>query len=366
MTPFRRGHIFWLRVPSSNGGRVQRSTSTTDAQLARRMAAMIEVLADRRDWTILDALATGKLEVARVWDAYSRNTLDALRADLDDLDLEPMVERWHEELASKGLRSADRYVTHVRELIPEGERFPRSRFTRRTVSEHLAQLEVTGSTKNRHRASLSVFARWLVEREVLETNVVRDVRAARPNPGRMRYLERDEIPRVVAQLPERYRALVSLLYASGMELSAALRTRRRDVDLTRGTVHAHGSKTAWRNRVVRVEAWALPALSAACATCEPSGLIFAGLSEYATLAAHTRALEALELEHATLHDARHTYAVNALRDGMSPQVVAHQLGHRDAYLTLTLYGRFIVRDSDYALRREDAVKERKRARRGGL
>jgi hypothetical protein len=43
----------------------------------------------------------------------------------------------------------------------------------------------------------------------------------------------------------------------------------------------------------------------------------------------------------------HTYAVNALRNGLSATVVAHQLGHRDANLIWTRYGRFVPNATDY-------------------
>jgi integrase len=48
-----------------------------------------------------------------------------------------------------------------------------------------------------------------------------------------------------------------------------------------------------------------------------------------------------------MHDARHTYAVNALRAGYRPEVVAHQLGHRDTTLVWKVYGRYIPKAEDY-------------------
>ena len=47
------------------------------------------------------------------------------------------------------------------------------------------------------------------------------------------------------------------------------------------------------------------------------------------------------------HDWRHTYAVQALRDGESPQVVAHQLGHKTAATVHAVYGRYVPIASDY-------------------
>jgi integrase len=63
---------------------------------------------------------------------------------------------------------------------------------------------------------------------------------------------------------------------------------------------------------------------------------------------HKRISAKLKIPVTTLHDWRHTYAVNSLRDGMKPTTVARQLGHRDASLVHRVYGRFIVDARDYA------------------
>jgi integrase len=113
------------------------------------------------------------------------------------------------------------------------------------------------------------------------------------------------------------------------------------------TVHLHGGKTAWRDRVVRIVAeWALPAIAEHIRLLAPSAPVFL-LDQHAALDAHHDACTALKIEKCTLHDWRHTFAVQALRDGLSPTVVASQLGHANAYLTFTTYGRFVVTDSDF-------------------
>jgi integrase len=46
---------------------------------------------------------------------------------------------------------------------------------------------------------------------------------------------------------------------------------------------------------------------------------------------------------------RHTYAVNGLRKGYKPTVIARQLGHKDASMIDRVYGRFIPDESDYVV-----------------
>lgn len=117
--------------------------------------------------------------------------------------------------------------------------------------------------------------------------------------------------------------------------------------IARSSVRCHGHKTAWRNRTIKItEAWTLPYIRAALEGLEPSETVF-HIGRTGAIRAHHRAVKALGLKHSTLHDWRHTYAVNALRRGEKATVVAHQLGHSNAYLVWTRYGKFVPNASDY-------------------
>jgi len=63
---------------------------------------------------------------------------------------------------------SERYLAQLRALMPEGQPFPRSRFTRKEITEALSKLPITGSTARRYHASWSSFAKYLVENEVIE------------------------------------------------------------------------------------------------------------------------------------------------------------------------------------------------------
>ncbi len=359
MSPYRHGNCWWLRVPhrgerSNDGQRfvvrwARISTKTKHRATAVQMAEMLSGLRSRRVWEVLDAIAARLISLGEVFDAYREDAqLTDVRASLDEVDLEPLVSEWHKDQTARRTASADKYARQIRLLIPAGQRFSRARFTRRTISEHLAGLAVSGSTKNRHRAALSGFAKFLVEREVLEHNPVRDVAASKPNRARMRYLERRVAQSLVASLAQPYRALEALMAGTGMEWQAIAALVDRDVDLAAGTVHAHGAKNEWRERVVRItEPWVLPHIAEHMSTVLPGARVFAGVTEKRAIAAHHEACRILGIEHCTLHDWRHTFAVQALRDGLSPSTVARQLGHHNAHLTFTTYGRFVPDERDY-------------------
>jgi integrase len=116
---------------------------------------------------------------------------------------------------------------------------------------------------------------------------------------------------------------------------------------------AQGSKTPWRTRTTRIvpeNAWCVPYIRPALAGRIGNAPLFPGMTERAALRVHHDAVEALTLNESTLHDWRHTHAVQLLRDGYTAQVAAYQLGHRDSYQVLTRYGRHTPTELDYTPR----------------
>lgn len=317
------------------------STGATVRAVADDVERMVKRMKGRRELKALEAVFDDRLTLAQVYDADVAGTLEQLLRELNDADLDPLVTEW-------AARANAKYVAQVRSLIVAGERFPASAFRRKRVSEFLAGLDCSGPTKNRYRAALSVFAKWLVEREVLETNPVRDVAMYKEHDPRMVWMPWEQAVRVANAAPAPFSTLFTVMAATGMELSAALAVTRQDVDLEARTIAAHGSKTSWRNRVVRFEEFALLALRAQCRNLVGFTRLFDVDGDEA-LDVFKAAQAAVGVAGHRLHDLRHTYAVNALKKGYRPQVVAAQLGHKDATMVTKVYGRFVPDASDYAV-----------------
>lgn len=362
LTPFRAaGRKVWktrITLPSGETGIF--SCGTDDLVTARQVANVITTLKRRRQWAPLEAVMERGITLSALFDPYEANELDKLLNQLSDPDLSVLIDEW---------RTNETYRMQVRRMIPKGERYPASRFTRKSVSEFLAALaphrqsdnaparQMSGSTKNRYRAALSVFARWLLEREVIQFNPVRDVRAAKPNPPRMIWLTREQAKDLIAALPPEHAAMEALMAATGMELQAVKRLRRRDVSLDLRTVAAHGTKTVWRNRVVvATELWAWATVEQHVKLLPAEAFCFTVRGD-TLLKVHQRVSESLGLPETTLHDWRHSYAVWSLKDGLSPTAVARQLGHRDTNLLHTVYGRFIPDAADYLPRKPTGFAE---------
>jgi integrase len=348
--PYRRGLTFWVRLVGSNGGAVRISCGTRDGSVARQMGSMLERLAARNEYDVIDRVRDRRLDFVTLWAAYcAEPSLVALRQSFADTDLSPLVDEWQRALMARGTASAERYARQVRELIPDDRPFPRSHFIRRAIAEHLAGLGVSGSTQNRHRAALRQFGRWLLERDVIEHNPVADVAGARENPGRLIFHTTTEQQAIIRALPQPFKALEAIMAACGAEWQAVIRLRRRDVDLGAQSIELHGSKTSWRNRTAMLtESWTLPAISEYIRDFLPNAMLFERIEDKRAHAAHRAACTAAQVAVSHLHDWRHSYAVTLRRRGVSDVLIARQLGHSNTVLVATRYGRFSPDATDFA------------------
>lgn len=351
MKPYREpGRSTWkVRLYLPDGRRRTCTLGTDSKPTALAMVRFVEQLRSDRRWDLLGAIAEGMVTLPFVYD--HRQQLEKVVATLDDLDVAPYVAQWHagKLKAKKGAGSADRYLKQVRRLIPVGKPFPRSRFTRKTIDEHLTGLAVEDPTRNRHRAAFMSFAKYLVRRDVLASNIVRDIEGWSEGDGRIQHYERADAQKLIAALPQPFQAIEALMVGAGLEWQAIERLRVADVTLSATpTVYARGGKSRWRNRLCRiVEPWTVPYIRPALAGKLPSALVFDGADNRRALEQHGKAIAAVKVDASTLHDWRHTHAVLMLRDGYKPTTVAHQLGHRDTTLVWQRYGRFIVDERDY-------------------
>jgi integrase len=322
---------------------------------------MLGALAADGRWGLLADLGKGLIETADLFEPWRSNTLDAwllTRSQATrDVDLQPLLDAWYRALASERPETAAKYRTQLRTLIPDGTPFRVTQFTKSALRVWLD--DKPARSRNRYRAAASSFAAFLVERDVLEVNVARLVRAAKVVPPRMRYLDSAQAQALCAALPEGpHRALHALLLATGADLAGALRVRPEDTLLLRDNqIRLSGTKTYNRDRVRRLLApWAVPYVQEFFATPRTFGLTADDSPDAIAKATGRiktvldRALATCGITDYSTKDHRHTFAVQALRDGYSYAVVAWQLGHANTALAHRTYGNHVVHDADYVRR----------------
>jgi len=263
-----------------------------------------------REWDLLDAIADGRLTVADLYDAYVAEKLQELRDKLADVDLQPFVAPWFASVKARISQSSDthtQYLTKIRTLMPEGLPFFRSELTHSRISEWLAGLEWSSSTRRKYHAAISSFCEYLwTTASVITNNPARGVDLSPANPPRMRYLDHADVLRLVESHIEPFRTISALVHGTGVEISAALKLKCRDVDRARRELHAHGTKTAHRDRIVRVESWAWAYFERHIAEKLPNADLFPGIDRWTAHDRHADACSLAGIEDYTQHDARHT------------------------------------------------------------
>lgn len=347
---------------------VQRGIRTRDSVTAKRMQAMVDAIGaqGKRAWEVTDAIVDQTITVPALYDIYLEEArdLERVKVRLEDTDLEPYVKQW---LKSPGARvragsdSAQHYEHHVRRLIKKGQPFPRSSFTSAVIQQHIEDLKSSPSTCRKAAAGISSFARWLFRRNVIRTKPLRDVELPPATKPRDIWLETADAIRLAEAQPSPYREFSALLAGSGMEVSVALKLRRRDVDTKSREIHAAGTKTHARDRIVRVADWAWPYVERTLKGLTPDARLFAGIPDrWVAADKHREAIEGkvgaggkAEVKGLaaqfpiykgyTMRDARHTWAVRAVKSGMPAELVARQLGHANAVLVHKVYGRYVPR-----------------------
>lgn len=358
MTPWRKqgrpGYV--MRVYAGNRSRVC-GCGTTRRTVANAVGAWVETLHQSPDATsqaVLDAIVDRSVTLATAYQLGVDGVLAHLAkrdAEAADLDVAPLLETWLtlKGTAARGAKSVPVYRRQITALFPEAV-VRRSLLTAPTVAARLDALVVSDATRNRYRAALSGWCRWLVRRGVLDTNPAQLVGGYAEPLKAVRYRSMQDAERVVrAGVSVNDRARSALMAGTGMDWSDTERVRVRDFDFSGDlpTVQCHGSKTPWRNRVVHItQAWTLPCIKAALAGKLPDALVFSG-KHRATLRRHYEACDAAKVERFKIHEWRDTYAVAELQAGQRPEIVAHQLGHKDPSLVWGRYGRYIPQAKDY-------------------
>jgi integrase len=378
-----RGGVGYVRVPRRAGAGVVRTTGTSDRSQIGAVESVLKLLRRRNTpqaWALLDAAAASppRLPLLRLLAAYEADALDeladALEAEHGDQsrDLTRLIPAWLADVearlparvtSGKRWSSAERYAAHLARLIPRDDAaaakrdWPWARFTAADATpEKLSAAfgaargrwgkPMKPATRIRVHAAWRSFFDYCARVGAIASNPMDAVRApAAPDP-RTRYLDRADVVRLVeAHEDASHRALAAFLHATGVELGVALSLRRRDVDLARRWVRAHGRKRRNRNRTARLAAWALPYVEPHLGAMLPEARVWP-LSQKQAERAHHRARGAAGIADYTIHDARHSYAVDALRRGASVQAVAQNLGNRPEEVLHT-YGAHLAREADY-------------------
>jgi integrase/recombinase XerD len=295
---------------------------------------------------LLDFLAYLELERG-----LSRNTLEAYRSDLLQFGSfmqwrgVRVMQAQHGDLAaflaelSGGARTVAEHdgASAPAEAEAEAERHP-------------PRPPAAAATLGRKVACLRSFYRHLRREGLIEHDPTAELHGPRKTQRLPRVLTRDEVARLLREpkgtepLALRDRALLEVMYASGLRVSEVTGLELADIDLQEGMLCARGKGS--KERLVPVGRQAIAALDAYCKRARPvllgvrnesklfvnrrgSGLTRQGL--YKIVQGHARGagLEA----RMSPHTLRHSFATHLLAGGCDLRSLQEMLGHADLATT---------------------------------
>jgi len=211
----------------------------------------------------------------------------------------------------------------------------------RTVRAYLAHLHQRGLAKAtiaRKLASVRSCFRFLARRGALEVNPARQVRSPRLGRRLPSFLPKDEAAQLLDATPEatragvRDRALIELLYASGLRVAEGCGLDLDDLDEARRTVRVVGKGD--KERVVPVGETALAALDDYLAMRgRQRGPLFLNPrgGRLTTRSAHRIVKRLAGLaglsRRVTPHTLRHSFATHMLGEGADLRLIQELLGH---------------------------------------
>jgi integrase/recombinase XerD len=244
------------------------------------------------------------------------------------------VNRWLEALRERGVREADAIARdHVVDYI-----------------QSLSRGGLSARSQARHLASLRVFHRFLVAERLSKSDPTEDVDTPRAIKKLPIFLTLDEVESLLAAPDEttiagaRDKAMIELLYATGLRVSELIRLGLNDVQLGAGYVIAFGKGKKerlvplGRVAVEKVEAWQSGPRSVMLDGRESRALFVTRnggpftrqgfwklLRQYALKAGIKKPLSP--------HKLRHSFATHLVERGADLRAVQAMLGHADISTT---------------------------------
>lgn len=347
MSPIKRGGVYYLYIPKQKGGRpVLRSTGTTSPHLYRLMKLMVKRLKGERRWSLLNAVIGNRLTLGAVFDADRTKTLDALESSLSASALRPLVKPYLDDALARGLSARNVEDNLTRQLDSflafVGEDATTADLTPAKVTAWLSSLTTKPVTRRQYLYAVTGFTRYLWRTEVIPTFPLDRVEAPEKGGTRMRYEPIETDRKIVDAAKPEYRAIFAYIKATGVDVSMALATTRRQLNLAEHTADIYRSKTTAETMPVAIiEAWAIPYLAAHCADKLAGSKLWPDLTRSQLAHHHTACCEAVGVDDYTLRDSRHSVAVRMIAEGYDVFEVADQLNN-DAALVAHVYARHVT------------------------
>ncbi len=194
---------------------------------------------------------------------------------------------------------------------------------------------VAPATVNKELACLKCMFNKAISWGKFNDNPVRKVKLLKEDNKRIRYLEREEIRRLIDSCALHLRPIVIVAVFTGMRKSEILGLKWQNIDIERGIVYLLETKNGERREViindtVKRTLIAVPKNPASpYVFCEEDGRPYANVRK-----SFDTALKKCGIINFHFHDLRHTFASQLVMSGVDLKTVQELLGHKSIEMTM--------------------------------
>jgi len=194
---------------------------------------------------------------------------------------------------------------------------------------------VSTSTVNRQLATLRNMFNKAVAWGKLQVNPMKDVRSLKEPKGRLRFLEQEEIIKLLASCSKKMKPIVILALFTGMRRGEILGLKWPDIDFKRNIITLLDTKNG-EKREVPMNGHVKTALIhikrnpyTQNVFCDNNGAVYQDIRK-----SFSTALRKSGINNFRFHDLRHTFASQLVMTGANLNTVRELMGHKDITMTL--------------------------------
>lgn len=304
MALYRRegSRIWWMDHTDAEGNRRRESTKTDNKQLAQELYDKTR---------------------AEVW---QQKRLGVKKQRLFD----EAVATFLEDKRKKGLKSLSDYEDRANWWLEHFKGKALSAITQELIVQTIKkkEAEVSPSTCNRYLAVLKCIMRLVcIKYRWISHDALPEFFFYKEPEGRTRWLEPDEIARLIDALPDHWKDIAMFSFATGMRQGNVRMLRWDQVNLSRRTMVVEGTEMKnGKDHGIPLNDAAVEALRRNVGRHHTYVFTYQGKPiKYASTASWKRALKLAGIEDFRRHDMRHTWASMMAQQGV-PDSVLQKLG----------------------------------------
>ena len=195
--------------------------------------------------------------------------------------------------------------------------------------------QVSPATVNRELACIKHIFTKAIEWGKADLNPVRKVKLFRENNKRLRYLEKEEIKRLLSNCSGHLKPIITIALNTGMRKGEILGLKWQDIDIQKGIVYLLNTKNSERreipmNKLVRDALVKVPKHpESPFVFCNKDG------KPYGTIqTSFFTACRKADIINFRFHDLRHTFASHLVMSGVDLNTVRELMGHKSLEMTL--------------------------------